>query len=156
MKGYIAFYRGTSLISRIIRKFTWGEFSHVAYMFEDGRVIEAWHRGGVQERKSYHDGHTAGTRIERYQIEGMTVMQEELFVQALRHEIGCKYDLKGIVGFIRRRAINDMNKWFCSELIMQKLKDVGIEFLLRIKPYQTSPTELNVSPLLELVDIVVV
>lgn len=156
MNGYIAFYRGTSFISRAIKWFTWGNFSHVSYIFDDDRVIEAWHKGGVVERQSFHESHKPGTRVERYKVKDMTHVQEVEFIDKLRKEVGKKYDFRGIVGFIRRADTHDFLKWFCSELIMQKLKDVGIDLLCRVKAYQVSPSELNQSPLLDLVDIVIV
>ena len=47
----IALYKGTSALSRIIRWRTWSDYTHAAWVFQDGSVIEEW-KGGVIDRKS--------------------------------------------------------------------------------------------------------
>ena len=154
MNGYICFYKGKSFVSGVIKWFTWGEYSHVAYMFENGELIEAWHKGGVVHRMSWLEGHKAGTVIERYKITGMDEEHEQIMVAFLKSQVGKKYDYRGLFGFLGRKAIENALKWFCSELIMEATKKAGIPLLLRVPSYKVSPTQENTSPLLELCDVV--
>ena len=161
MNGYICFYKGTSLISRMIKWFTWGEYSHVAYMFENGELIEAWHEGGkrwwhgaVVHRASWLKGHKAGTVIERYKITGMDEEHEQIMVAFLKTQVGKKYDTWGIIGFLGRKVVENPLAWFCSELVMEAIKRAGTHLLLRVPSYKVSPSMMNTSPLLELYDVV--
>jgi len=156
MQGYIGLYHGLSTVSWLIRKFSWGPYSHAAYITPSGSVIESWHRGGVREMESIHEGHTPGTVIDCYRIDGMTESQEDVFARVLRSQISKGYDWMGLCGFFRRKMIQNPDLWFCSELLVDRLEYVGVQLFLRILPSQISPSYMSTSPLLELDHIAVV
>lgn len=147
MNGFIGFYRGRSPVSYVIKRFSWGPYSHVAYIGADESCIEAWWKGGVSERASYNEAHSPGTVIELYKIRDMTSEQEQELVSVLRSYVGSGYDYTGLFGFPFRRAIHSRQRMFCSELIMTAMCAVGFEPLKRVEPYQVSPSALNRSPL---------
>ena len=158
MNGYVTFYVGISKISKIIKFFTWAGGdgpSHAAFERGNGQVIEAWHKGGVREVVSRDHGHTPGTKIIRFKIEGMTVLQEERMVEFMLNQLRKKYDWWGIASFIRRKVWHRDNAWFCSELVFAAAKHVGIDLLARIEPYKVSPALLFTSPLLIKIDEVI-
>ena len=156
MRGYICFYKGKSFVSGVIKWFTWGDYSHVAYMFENGELIEAWHKGGVVHRLSWLDGHKVGTVIERYKIPSMSNEAEAIMVAFLKSQVGKKYDYRGLFGFLGRRAIENALKWFCSELLGEGTTRADTPLLLRVPSYKVSPSQLNTSPLLIPFDTIVV
>jgi len=143
----IAFYRGRSLVSWLIQRFTWGPISHVA-IWEPltNMVYEAWHRGGVVRRHSFDEGHTPGTHVELYAVRDMSHSVALEVFHYLDTQVGKKYDFRGIWGFMVRRRRQNPDKWFCSELVMEALRKVKIFPLDRIWPHQVSPSALRTSP----------
>lgn len=143
MSSQLLFFKGISLISRHIRLFTWGEYSHVGVLTSDGRLIEAWHKGGVIENDLEEAPHTPGTIVDVYGI--LTDFNEEVFLSELRSEVGKGYDYFGIVNFIRRKNANNWDRWFCSELVHAKLARAGA-LTLNAPCHKVSPTMLSYSP----------
>jgi hypothetical protein len=149
----LAFYQGKSLVSRLIRWFTWSRYSHVAWLCRDGSVIEAWHRGGVQRHQSLAEVHTPGTRVEIFKVlthEGheLNNLQLGAIEQFLAKQIGNRYDFWGILGFLTRARMEAHNAWFCSELVFAALRSVGVLPLERVAACKVTPGLLSFSPLL--------
>jgi hypothetical protein len=143
----IALYKGTSLISKLIRWRTWSAYSHAAWICDNGEVIEAW-TDGVRKRPSIHVGHTPGTEIDLFKMT-LTLTQKILLENFLQKQIGKKYDWRGIGKFISRRDGDNQDRWFCSELIAAACASVGEPLLLRIPVYKIDPGMLSYSPLLQ-------
>jgi hypothetical protein len=143
----IALYKGTSLISKLIRWRTWSDYSHAAWIRDNGEVIEAW-TDGVCKRSSIHVGHTPGTKIELFTVE-LTLTQKMNLECFLDRQIGKSYDWRGIGKFISRRDGNNQDRWFCSELVAAAFKHAGVPLLLRIPVYKIDPGMLSYSPLLQ-------
>lgn len=142
-------YYGKSLLSRLIRWRTWSKVSHSAAFFagpQGYEVIEAWE--GKVRRQPWTTGHTPGTRIQLYRV-GCTLEQRRLFYEFLNAQIGKRYDYTGILGFMLRARTESKESWFCSELVFAAARQAGINLLSRIEPYQVAPGDLNISPLLE-------
>lgn len=147
MEGHIAFYRGHSWVSRCIRWFTRSEYSHVAYIDASGAVYEAW-MPRVRKTANYHEGHKPGTVIDLYRC-AMTWTQERAFIQYLESKVGAKYDTRGVLGFLSRRAgAQRAAKLFCSELILEASRHAHYPLIGRVPSYTVSPGHLSSSPLL--------
>ena len=142
----IALYKGTSALSRAIRWRTWSEYSHAAWVCDDGSVIEAW-RGGVRHVPSIHAQHTQGTEIDLFAVE-MTTEKKWAVQEFLIRQIGKPYDYGAILGFMTRAKSENPEKWFCSELIFAACQSAGVALLKRIPTWQVSPGLLSISPLL--------
>ncbi len=145
-------YYGTSWTSKLIRWRTWSKISHTA-AFCGGladEVIEAW--DGSVARRPWTEGHTPGTMIALYRVP-CTLEQRRLFYEFLAAQIGKPYDYLGILGFALRTRVESKNSWFCSELIFAAAQAAEINLLSRIEPYQVAPGDLNISPLLEPVEV---
>jgi uncharacterized protein YycO len=149
MKIQIAFFRGKSWISRFIRWFTRGDYSHVGILFNDGTIIEAWHHGGVLHSAKVGTRHEPGTVIDIYDFHA-TADQVRTMYQFLLNQLGLDYDFKGIAGFLlhSRSCPQDRQAWFCSELALAMAQSAGIN-LLNEKPFKVDPTRLSWSPLLK-------
>jgi len=149
-------YRGTSFISRLIRWFTWGKYSHASWSFctvRDGKLhgdlseYGAWTNGGVQHVDHIGQNHTLHTRIDLYDLRTPLAREEAergiLFMQA---QIGKKYDYRGLFGFLFREKMDSADRWFCSELVFTFLRRCGRMILQGVKPYQVNPQMIPMSP----------
>lgn len=145
----IALYRGKSIMSRLIRWFSWSPYSHAAWICRDGSVIEAWTEGGVRRVASLSEAHEPGTRVDIFAIE-LTDEQHASVEKFLAEQLGQKYDWLGILGFLTRKRMESHDAWFCSELIAAALNQAGVWPLLRIPACKVPPCLLMLSPLLRL------
>jgi len=146
-------FRGSSLISRLIRWQTRSPYSHVAIELDNGVIFEAWHRGGVikhDARRSLLDVHEHGTQVDVLRVdmlEGFVPATE----QWLDRRVGSRYDFRSVLRFVTRRPAVENNRWFCSELVSEALSHVGM-FLQHAPSHDLSPRDIVMSPKLELVD----
>ena len=153
-RPYIAAYKGKSFVSRQIKWFTWSEYSHVAYVYEDGTCVEAWHKGGVQRNISPGILHSPGTVIEFYELprpNSIISWSQELAEQFFEEQIGKKYDFPSVFRFLTRRRESDasQHKWFCSELVFAVMRSAGLRLLHRIAAYKVTPGHIVLSPFLQ-------
>lgn len=142
----IALYKGTSALSRAIRWRTWSDYSHAAWVCEDGSVIEAW-KGGVRHVADQQKQHTPGTAVDLFTV-AMTDEQKWAAQEFLIHQIGKPYDYGGILGFMTRAKSEHPEKWFCSELVFAACLSAGVELLRRIPAWKVYPGMLSLSAVL--------
>ncbi len=141
-------FQGVSLISRLIRFQTRSKYSHTALLTSDDTVIEAWHKGGVQEVPSISTLHTAGTVVDVYDFTWK--VDSESIEEFARRQVGCKYDFLAILRFLSRRPYAENNKWFCSELIAAACERSGSS-IIRLPASQVSPRDIASSAKLKYV-----
>lgn len=171
-------YNGISALSRTIRFMTWADnagprkesgTSHTAWEMDDGRVIEAWHRpNGVRVIDGFAAGHTPGTEVRAYRLPHVSHFNLDLAERYLLDQVGKPYDVRGVLRFITRNdpqpyypdtfkvGLYNPDKWFCSCLVFAALLHGGCKLLERVPPWRVSPNLINLSPLLQLDDIMVV
>lgn len=145
----ILLFRGNrgGLISKLIAWQTNGNYSHAAIELPCGKVIEAWHKGGVRVRAARLD--TEG--VEAYEVDGMTIEQWAKALEYAHKQVGKKYDFGGVARFLTRFRKPDSEatkSFFCSELVFASLRHAGVHLLERVELAQVSPTVLSFSPLL--------
>jgi len=144
----IGLYRGISLKSRVIRRWTWGEYSHASWIEgtpeQPGEVYEAW-TGGCRHLPNHHVGHRPGTVIDLFDVE-LTWAEHEELIRDFVQDLGKPYDYWALVGFVTHRRSEDPTKWICSEWVFARLKGVGVT-LQRMPAWKVSPAMLAYSPL---------
>jgi len=151
--GYFAFYRGRSIVSRLIQWRTWSPYSHVAFwepLPTPGKYLamEAWWPDGVIVRLS-DLGHKPGTVVDLYECPSMTIAHQRAIVAFIASQLDKPYDLRGIYGFLPRCKTQNPGAWFCSELILSAAFYAGLDLLSRrLLPGQCDPGILSWSPLL--------
>ena len=127
----IRFSTQDTFFSKLIRLFTWSNWSHVELVL-DGRTFGARAEGGVQWRDAeelpYH----------KYIDFVMKVPDE--FMGILTSQEGKEYDFVALAGGVIRRDWQDPNKWFCSELIAWALEQAGVICVQKLN--RVSPREL--------------
>lgn len=153
---YIALYRGKSLMSRLIKWRTWGDYSHASWICRDGTEIEAW-SNGIRRVEAFGADHTKGTEVHLFRVVGMTPEIADRVERMLAEVIGTPYDYRALFGFLLRTSWGRGDKWlFCSEVVFEFVRRAGIDLLERVKAHKVDPTLLSYSPLLLYVGAVVV
>ncbi len=168
----IAYFKGKSFFSRLIKWRTWGQYSHVAWIVDRdfdcrdqhgertiipaGTIYESWikksegaARSGVR-KGMIGDLHTPGTPMDLYAIK-ISDQQYTRMIQELERwvqEPDAKYDFRAVLsGFILRKgSAHSENRLFCSEFLMRVFRAASFRFLINIESYQTSPSDMSHSP----------
>lgn len=118
-------FTDTDLIgSFIIRKFTKSNWSHVA-IEHNGMVIESVTHGGVR-MVPLDDFESQYPRL--FKMELPYKANEKIF-NAVKSQIGKKYDWTAILAFGFNRNWQEKDAWFCSELIMNGILEAGYTVL---------------------------
>ena len=142
----VLLFKGRGMFSRLIRWQTNGQYSHAAIQLPDGRIIEAWHKPAqVRVRPPLRDW----SNVDAFSVQGMSEAKWKVVADFLEDQIGKKYDFGGVMRFVTRWRKPKDDKWFCSELVFQAIKEAGVDLLSRIECSQVSPTVLSFSPLLQ-------
>lgn len=150
----VALYRGTSLISKLIRWQSRSVYSHAALIdLGTNQVWEAWQYVGVQGPHGAGDFHTPGTQVDVFQIvPALTPAQETLLLHYAKSQVGRRYDYRGVLHFISRRSGGDPRaRLFCSEYVHQAFFQAGRPLLARVISDRVAPGHLAWSPLLQFV-----
>lgn len=140
----ILLFKGKGFVSKLIKWQTNGQYSHAALQRPDGRIIEAWHKPAkvrLNKLKRWDS-------VEAYEVNA-TPEQWAKALEWAEKQIGKKYDFGGVLRFVTRWRKQKDDKWFCSELVFQAMKEGGVDLLSRIQCSQVSPTVLSFSPLLK-------
>lgn len=137
-------YKGKSIFSKLIQLQSRSPYSHVAILLSDGTVVESWAFIGVRHVSSPTEAHKAGTVIETYNIDGD--YDELAVMDFLKSQLGKRYDYRGIVRFLTRRASPADNRWFCSELVMEAFRRGGLDLQERLPASYATPRDIVISP----------
>jgi len=131
-------YRGLGFGARLIRWFTFGDFSHVSFEFRFARgkplEVESIQGAGVRVREPRPECDVS--RVVPISRDQANALWQMMVVMARRD---LKYDWTGIWGFIRRAKRQNPHKWFCSELIAWALAKV-LYPISRREPYRETPS----------------
>lgn len=145
LKPRIALFRGTGIISALIKIQTRSEYSHAALVIPGtiNTVIEAKEFAGVQTRElTEHDMRS----VDFYAVPEMTDQEYDLAMHAAHAEIGKRYDYWSVVRFLTKTPASENNRWFCSEFVHKMLADAGHRLLHRIPSAEVAPSWLSYSP----------
>jgi hypothetical protein len=116
--GDIIFVRGSSLLSKIIRFFDKGKFSHVAIAVSDSEVIETnWNMRSKIVKFYYTDYEIVSINLTDNQRNQVPVVAKKLE--------GRMYDYVQVLGYIFKSRLNNPHHLICSELVYNVLRGVG-------------------------------
>jgi hypothetical protein len=140
-------FKGTALVSKLIRWQSRSEYSHAAI----GDGTHVWEAVGSGVRKLHVEDlptHYSRVHCDKFTVP-MTPVQEEGVVHFLNKQIGKPYDMTMVIRFLTRNQAHreSRGKWFCSELVAAALGKAQ-PVLHRIEPWAVSPGMLSYSPLL--------
>ena len=111
---YIVNFSNKDFVSRLIRFWTRGRYSHSAVLFPDGKLLEVWPFN--QKKWEYvtlltnHDQDEEITVFEVFlgnHYKDIKQMYDQL--------VGKAYDWRAIIGFVLKLKKGNRNKYFCSE-----------------------------------------
>ncbi len=163
-------YRGTSMVSWLIRWQTRSCYSHIALRFTEdlwvqmgdgrekrigaGNVIEAWQTGGVALHGHAGTVHTPGTRVDVFEYaQDLSLTEAQVMAGFLVRQLGKAYDFMGVARFLTREPVDHWrrNKWFCSELAFEMALTGGRPLLARCAAWEVPPRDVPRSTALKLV-----
>lgn len=146
LKPRIALFRGTGVVSWLIKVQSRGEYSHAALVIPNtlDHVIESREFAGVQVRKLTENEMRA---VDYYAVPDMTDEQFAKVMEAAHAELGKPYDYWSVARFLSKRPARENGKWFCSEFVHKLLADGGVRLLNRIPSAEVAPCMLSYSPL---------
>lgn len=116
--GDIIFVQGSSPISRLVRLFDKGKFSHVAIAVSETHVIETnWNMKSKIVEFHYED-------FELVRLQLSDNQRKIVPAVALKYE-GKWYDYLQIISYIFQSRLNNPRHLICSELVYNILSEVG-------------------------------
>ncbi|MGE7305896.1 YiiX/YebB-like N1pC/P60 family cysteine hydrolase [Priestia megaterium] len=120
--GDIVFVKGDTFISKTVRFFDKGDFSHVAMALSSSHIIEAQYNSRVRIKPLDYEN------IEVFEM-NMNISQRHTLLQNAVNSTGKWYDYLQIIGFILapNRRVGSPKQFICSELVHALLEGVGIE-----------------------------
>jgi hypothetical protein len=113
-----------SLISKVIRLYTWSDWSHVG-IIDGEHVIEAIGGKGV-----------AKTELKAFELryDDTCIRHIAGDIDKARALIGKDFDQRGLWGGLCHLGIQDPDKWFCSELVAHASDAFDSEFAHKVSP----------------------
>ena len=113
------FVRGSSLLSRIIRLFDKGRYSHVAIAVSETEILEAQYFTRSKVVRNYHlDYDIVDLNLSDYQRKEVVRMSKSM--------VGKWYDYRQILGYVFRKPWDNPNNMICSELVAVMLFELYI------------------------------
>lgn len=144
----VALYKGHSLMSRIIKWVSRGDYSHAALVdAQTGETWEAWHNPGhFRKLPTPWTMHSPGTEIDFFEVEGMTAEKAHIIrgICETWATLGVRYDYLGVLRFItrRKRRTPIESELFCSEAAALALEWAGVP-IIRADASLVSPVEMG-------------
>lgn len=147
----ITLHRGKSVVSRLIRWQTRGDYSHAGIILPDGRFFESREGKGVRSFNGWVANE--GESVEFYAVQ-VNDQQAEEIISFLEAQLGKGYDWTMVLRFVTREQESraSTGKWFCSELVFAAFQQAGVNLLARTEPWEVSPGLLSRSTLLQRID----
>lgn len=132
------------LASKMIRDFTWSDYSHVDFVMPDGNLLGAHLSGGVAVREPNYEVFTAKLVGEI----PLSPIKSDLVYRFAQGQIGKKYDLTAIINFgFHKRNWREDDCWFCSELVAWCFEQARIPLLNpAVDVWRITPRDISLSP----------
>jgi uncharacterized protein YycO len=136
----ILLYHGTGPVAAGIRWQTRGAYAHAAWLCGDGTVIEAHAKCGVAHVA--HPWVNNDGPCDVFAVRCLTAWQTACVQNFMLRRVGSGYDWLGCIRFLDHVNRNNMERWFCSELVAEACEMAGRP-LLNTDGYRISPSTLS-------------
>lgn len=133
----LIFSTSDDLVSRAIRLYTWGDWSHVGVLLPDNTVIDSTLTYKGVSQRSLEQFQSEDSKWEIIEHQGLS---EEL-IGFMKQQIGKPYDFTGILGLPFRKDWENDDRWFCSELIAWAAKQAGTPIINK-DAWRVTPQDL--------------
>lgn len=127
----ILFFKGDTIIGKLIRFVSKSEYSHVCMFLDQFHTLEtAWNKPSIINHFSYkyrdYDIYRLNVQLNDY--------QKQIILQYITERINYKYDwlyaiTRGLNLLFGTKIINSKNRFDCDELIYEAFKRVGIQLV---------------------------
>lgn len=133
----IIFTRSNKIGSRLIRSYTWSNWSHCSLIDGDD-VIEAalWYGVRVSPLESLK------SRSSEWEVKRFPVKDAEKFKSFMRSQVGKKYDYLGALGIALRLRTEKRNRWSCAELLVHAALKCGSSWFKEHSLHKISPQDI--------------
>jgi len=140
-KVRILLYRGRGLVAWLIRWQTRSEYSHAAFLFEDGIIYESVYPDGCVPPRQVTPTDVFTSDCYFFETSGDKYVKLRKWCA---DHVGCKYDKLAIFRFIDRHHDHPNDKFFCSEFVEEACEDIEHP-LQRCPPWKANPGLLGMS-----------
>ena len=124
------------MISKIIRLFDKGVYSHVAIAISDTMILEAQYFTRSRIVENYHIDYDI-VSIDR--VGG----NEERIISLANSLVGKWYDYRQVIGYVLKKPWNNPNNMICSELVAVLLYELGVNNTMDLEEFSMmTPNEL--------------
>jgi len=157
MKAHLIFAADNSFISKTIRWVTGGDWSHVAFVYDNELLIEAALGYGIRFVHKDNYEQNPNCKYTYCRIKGLTKTKLAILKTNAKKKIGTKYDLLGQIGVLAKLIVKDLkipfvnfkgrnkaenpNRDWCSEFVDEEVTRVGIDLIKEHSTFAT-PAEL--------------
>lgn len=150
--GDIIAYKGTGVLSKIVRFFTRSKYSHISMAISSTHLIEAnWYKKSNVIEFKYNPN-----EMEIFRVENLTVEHQITILQRSYEYINKYYDYIQIfghllesLGIVVKNPLNSDNKIICSELIDRAYLDINIDLVDSREEGNVTPNDIVNSKLLK-------
>ena len=137
------------VVSWLIRRATFSDYSHVDYVLDAGtsheRLLGAHIEDGVRIRQPNYEKFLTRRRFAVAVPQAAFKTLESFLIS----QVGKPYDKGAIVNLLVQRDWRASDKWFCSELIAAAFEHAGIPLLNpSVQVWRITPRDLTLSTLL--------
>ncbi len=149
----ICLHRGTSVISRLIKKQQRSVFSHASILFPDNTHYESREFRGVLKHPRFTLTNKSEAVDQFVYADPLTAEEVARMRAFLDDQVGKPYDWWMVFGFVSRsdhEGPSSDGRYFCSELVAHAGAAAGDRrrLLLRIDHWAFSPMHIAYSPLI--------
>lgn len=149
----LVFYKGNSFVSKIVRKITKSEYSHVALVLDEYHLLEAdWRKPLSIRHISYKT-----QEYDVFRVEELTEKQKEYIKEFMMDTLNTPYDFTLILAhllnyFFKVKLFHSPYRYDCSEWIDLAFLYAGVDLLPMTKSSTVTPAELSKSPKITMVN----
>lgn len=136
----IALFRGTGPVAAAIRWQTRGAYAHAAWILRDGSCVESHAKSGVDWMD--HPWVQNDGLADIFEVKDLTDAERRKIESFLVRQCGNGYDWLGVLRFLSGVNRNNVERWFCSELVAEGCEMAGRP-LLRTDAWRISPVTLG-------------
>jgi hypothetical protein len=134
---WLRFSTSNKIGSRLIRWFTFSDWSHVDFVLPNGLLLGSRWPDGVAVRDRDPSERELYCRVDCPVSDAVLAYAHE--------QLGKRYDSTGIVGIALRRPFASESRWFCSELVAASFAHAGHPLVLGHYS-RITPRDLLLSP----------
>ncbi len=125
------------IVPKLIRLFTWSEWSHVAIVDGDTVIEAVMGKGVIETPLAELQAESSLWKLEEYPC-----LDADAIIAAARSQVGKPYDKTAIIGMLFNRDWQEDDSWFCSELVAYSFLQGGRKLFRRDTLNRITPEHL--------------